>query len=109
MNNLPYEGAERRTFFRIIYPSSPRPTLIVGNHEFDIADISEGGIRFVNTEKIKLDKSVRGKVQFLHGKSLDIEATTMWEQDDEVGLLLKNYISPDTMEIEKQHVILISL
>jgi hypothetical protein len=106
MNQSPYEGSERRTFFRISYPSSNRPKLIIGSHGFEIADISEGGIRFFNPEKTKIVQPILGTLKFLCGESMDIEATVVWQQDNEVGLLLKNYIPPATMENEKQHVIL---
>jgi len=75
-------------------------------HEFEIADISEGGIRFINNKKIKLAESVRGTAHFLSGASMDIEAKIVWEQFSEVGLLLKNYIPSAIMEKEKRHVIL---
>lgn len=109
MQNTPSEGSEKRAFFRVSYQPAKRPKLTLGMHEFEIADISEGGIRFINNQKIKLAASVRGTAHFLSGASMDIEANIVWEQSSEVGLLLKNYIPPAIMEKEKQYVILNSL
>ncbi len=109
MQNTPSEGSEKRTFFRISYQPDKRPKLTIEMYEFEIADISEGGIRFINNQKIKLAESVRGTVHFLSGASMDVEANIVWKQFREVGLLLKNYIPPAIMEKEKQHVILNSL
>jgi hypothetical protein len=109
MQNTPSEGSEKRTFFRVSYQPAKRPKLTLGPHEFEIADISEGAIRFINSQKIKLAESVRGTAHFLSGASMDIEANIVWEQFSKVGLLLKTYIPPAIMEKEKQHVILNSL
>ncbi len=106
MQNTPSEGSEKRSFFRVSYQPAKRPKLTLGKHEFEIVNISEGGIRFINNQKIKLAASVRGTAHFLSGTSMDIDAGIVWEQSSEVGLLLKNYIPPAIMEKEKQYVIL---
>ena len=109
MKSEEYEGSERRVYFRILYRSTKRPKLVTGKHEFEIADISEGGIRLINNQNIKLAESVRGTTTFLCGESVEIEGTIVWEQNNEIGLLLKDYISPATMQKENQLVILDSL
>ena len=106
MNNKENKSSERRTYFRIAYPPTNRPKLFVGKYEFEIADISEGGLRFINNQKIELETTVRGTTTFLCGESMDIEGNIVWQQNSETGLLLKDYISPATMEKEKQFVIL---
>jgi len=106
MKNSPYEGTDRRTYLRVIYHPTKRSKLIVGKHEFEIADISEGGIRFISNKKIKIEKRLRGTVAFLFGESNDIEGDIVWEQNGELGLLLKSLIPPATMEREKRFVIL---
>ena len=100
------KGLKEGLFSRFSYPLSNRAKLIIESHEFEIADISEGGIRFFNPQKIKIAQPILGTVKFLCGESMDIEATIAWQQDNEVGLLLKNYIPPATMENEQLHVVL---
>jgi len=109
MKNNDYEGSERRTYFRIFYKPSQGPTLIVEKREFEIADISEGGIRLIGDQQIELEKLVRGKITFLCGESMEVEGNIMWEQNNQVGILLKDYIPPAIMEKEQHAVILASL
>jgi len=49
-----YEGSERRIYFRILYGIENRSKLSVGECEFEVADISQGGMRLVNTKRITL-------------------------------------------------------
>lgn len=109
MRNNDFEGSDRRSFFRIFYQPAKRPKLIFGKHEFEIADISEGGIRLINDQNIKVDSPVNGTTTFLFGQSMAIKGDIVWEQNNQIGILLKDYIPPATMEREKQFVILDSL
>ena len=88
MNHTPYDGSERRTFFRISYRFEHRPKLKIGKHEFEVADISEGGMRLVRNKTIGLNQKVRGTITFLCGESVDVEGNTVWEETSELGLLL---------------------
>lgn len=106
MKRNPQDGSERRSYFRITYSPEKRPMLKIGTHEFEIADISEGGIRFVNERKLEIEKPVRGTAKFLFGGSFDVEGDIVWEENSELGLLLKNFIPSAAMEREKQYVIL---
>jgi hypothetical protein len=106
MKDTKYAGSERRSYFRILYKPTKRPKLSVDKNEFEIADISEGGIRFVNEREIDLGQWIRGTATFLIGESIDIEGDIVWEQNGEIGLLLKSFIPLATMEKEKQFVIL---
>ena len=106
MKKDPESGPERRSYFRITYGPDKRPVLTVGKNEFEIADVSEGGIRLISSENIVLEKPVRGAARFLYGETVDIEGDIVWEQNGELGLLLKNYIPSAVMEKEKRYVIL---
>ncbi|MBW1903057.1 MAG: PilZ domain-containing protein [Deltaproteobacteria bacterium] len=106
MNDNPQEGSERRNFFRITYNPERRPVLRIGEYEFEIADISEGGIRIINEGKLEIEKPVRGTAKFLYGGSIDIEGDIVWKQNSEFGLLLKNLIPSAAMEKEQRYVIL---
>ena len=106
MKKAEYAGSERRSYFRILYKPTKRPKLSVDKNEFEIADISEGGIRFINEREVDLGKQIRGTATFLIGESVDIEGDIVWNQGDEIGLLLKSFIPSATMEKEKQLVIL---
>jgi hypothetical protein len=106
MENNQYKGLERRTYFRILYPPAKRPVLRVGENKFQIGDISQGGIRFLNGKDTKLGQRVQGTVTFLHGGAVEVEGTIEWEQDNQFGLLLKSLIPSTMMEKEQRCVIL---
>jgi len=36
----------RRAFYRLQYPTSARPKLLIEGYTFDVLDLSEGGLRF---------------------------------------------------------------
>jgi hypothetical protein len=40
------EDRLERAFYRIVYPRALRPSLIIGADRFEVADLSEMGIRF---------------------------------------------------------------
>ena len=106
MKEAEYAGSEKRSYFRILYKPAKRPKLSVDKNEFEIADISEGGIRFINEREVDLGKQIQGTATFLMGESVNIEGDIVWKQDGEIGLLLKSFIPTATMEKEKQFVIL---
>lgn len=106
MENDHYKGPERRTYFRVLYPSAKRPVLRVGKHAYDIGDISQGGIRFFNGTELKLGQRVHCTVTFRHGASVEVEGTIEWEQDGQFGLLLTYLIPAAMMEKERKCVIL---
>ncbi len=83
-----YDGFEKREFARLAYPSSQRPTLKVKEHELEVFDISEGGLKFLNYMQIKFGKKISGTVKFLSGKSIDINGKIVRQHNNEIGLLI---------------------
>lgn len=106
MENSQYQGPEKRNYFRIVYSLSKRPRLKTGKLDYEVADISQGGIRFVSRHKSKPAKRIQGNLTFLCGVSIDLKGTVVWEQDNQFGLLLEDPIPSDKMEKEQQYVIL---
>ncbi len=106
MENSPYQGLEKRNYFRIVYSLSKRPRLKIGKLDYEVADISQRGIRFSNQHKSKPAKRIQGNLTFLYGASIDLKGTVVWEQDNQFGLLLEDPIPSDRMEKEQQYVIL---
>ncbi len=106
MENNANGGLERRNFFRLIYESDDTAVLTVDKNQFEIADISEGGIRFFNIEEYPFPQQVKGSILFLNGNSLAIDGKLEWEEDDQVGLSLKPFIPAAAIEKEKKYMIL---
>lgn len=54
MSELANQNDERRQNYRIIYPDTYRPSLVIRNTQFEIIDLSENGVRFKLKENVKL-------------------------------------------------------
>ena len=106
MENSRYQGREKRNYFRIVYSLTKRPGLKAGKQDYEVADISQRGIRFVSQHKSRPAKRIKGTLTFLYGESIDLKGTVVWEQDQQFGLLLEDPIPSDKMEKEQQYVIL---
>lgn len=106
MEKKNYQGPEKRHYTRIVYKPKERPKLQVKSHVFEVADVSEKGLRFINAKEQKLDNRIRGTLTFLNGESVDIEGTVEWEQDDDFGLQLKYLIPSNKILKEQRHIIL---
>jgi hypothetical protein len=97
---------EKRSYIRIVYNPGKRPRLAANNAEFEVTDISEGGIRFMNSTAVALPEFIRGTITFLDNETLDIDGRLEWQQHNEVGLSLKYRIPVATIEKEQRHIIL---
>ena len=79
-------GRERRRFFRLEYPSNDRPLLKIGKNTFEVVDISERGIRFLNERNVQFSDWVRGIVIFRDGVTMDFEGKIVWELGGALGV-----------------------
>ena len=83
-----YEDTEKREFVRLRYPVEDRPKLKIAEHELQVVDISEEGIKVFNEQRIDLEKKVSGTVIFNSGKSIDVSGTVVWSRNNEFGMLI---------------------
>jgi len=97
---------EKRNYNRIVYNPARRPRLAVGDTVFEVTDISEGGIRFLNTGAVTLPEFIKGTITFLDNETIDIDGTVEWQQHNEAGLSLKYMLPAATIEKEQRHIIL---
>ena len=51
-------------------------------------NVSERGICFINSKKIKLANSLSGRLEFWDGESFTVEAKVVWKRGDMVGVRL---------------------
>ena len=90
MESEKYEGPERRKDLRITYKPDKRPVLKVGEDEFEVADISETGLRFFNVRKIEFQNRIRGTITLLCGESIDVDGMIVREHG--VDIYMNNHI-----------------
>ena len=83
-----YSGPERRNYFRhnIIYAPRKKAILSIGHNRFDVMDISDGGLRFINDEGIALGTRIQGTLILSETDARNISGEIVWENGDEVGL-----------------------
>lgn len=75
---------ERREFFRIRYPSVERPQMEVGNDRFDVAEVSEGGLRVLGEfEELESGHQIEASLRLLCGNSLNVTASFLRIEDGE--------------------------
>ena len=99
-----YEDTERRKYLRIKYLNIEKPKLKIGKNKFEVLDISQRGLKFLNDKEIILSEYISGKLAFLYGESIAIEGSLVWEQDDDFGLYLKNLITSTMIKKEQKYI-----
>ena len=87
MENV-YAGTEKREHPRKFFTPGHRPTIRIGLQEFDIIDISEKGVRFVNDKKIVQQGWVNGTIVFTDGAPVDVDGVIVRNEDGDMGLHL---------------------
>ncbi|MFH2218497.1 MAG: PilZ domain-containing protein [Pseudomonadota bacterium] len=83
-----YEGSERRKHARLVYPPERRPRLKVREHEMEVIEISEEGMRFLNYPQKKVGEKIAGTVMLISGKSQEVVGKIVWHYEKELGLLM---------------------
>ena len=97
------DESERRAFGRLEYPVTNRPLLKCGEHELQIINISEKGLKLLNDEKIELSRFIQGEAVMLCGKSVTVDGEVSWSLNNEVGLF--KVTIPDSIITEDRHIL----
>ena len=105
MDKKEIENQEKRRHFRIEYPASMRPVLKVRKYEFEVLDISEKGIKFLVSEKVKLGRWVNGEITFYNDKPMGIEGKIMWEHEKNIGMMLNIKSIPYSKILSEQRLL----
>jgi hypothetical protein len=79
---------ERRNYLRREYKSKERPTLKIGKIEFEVIDISERGLKFINKKKINLKGWVSGTLTLSNSRSIEIDGIIIRKKNSEIGMHL---------------------
>ena len=85
---IPKVGKERREFIRLVYPPHTRPVFKVKERELEVLDISEKGMKILNSRQIKFGKNVYGTLYFSSGKTINLTGKIVWQHETELGLFM---------------------
>ncbi|MGB5984214.1 MAG: PilZ domain-containing protein [Desulfobacterales bacterium] len=98
--DAPHTLGNQRRHLRVTYPDDRQPLIRIRKHRLPVADISEKGLCFLNTGKIKLGKWVRGEVTLHMGSTLVVEGQVVRKQNGAIGLSLITPIPYKTIVAE---------
>jgi len=99
-----FHGLDRREYFRILYAKMEKPVLAVGPHTFEILDLSNAGIRFINNQNVKLPEYITGELTFLSGETVHVAGILKWERSNMYGLYMQDRIPDDIIIRELENV-----
>jgi PilZ domain len=79
-----------REYYRITYPTTLRPKLLVQGHTFEVVDLCERGIRFRLGDAMPPDVGydMAGTVRFRRGETVEIRGTILRLNDGEIAARL---------------------
>ncbi|HAO32913.1 MAG TPA: hypothetical protein DCQ84_08175 [Candidatus Competibacteraceae bacterium] len=100
MTTPPVVEPEKREFFRLRFPPIERPSLIVGDRQYEVLDCSARGVRFVITRQPpppSLGEQVEGQLLFRRNSRAPIRGLIVRIQDDEIALYLPDREIPFTI------------
>jgi len=106
MTDNRFSGENKRQHYRIVYPFSCRPSLKITRKEFEVVDISESGIRFLNKQWAPFTPGVRiqAEIIFNDGDSMEIDGEIL-RADDQVSILKLHNSIPFWKIVEEQRYI----
>lgn len=102
MPNRFFKGPERRTYSRVVYQAGRRPELRFKDHRFQVTDISERGLGFVNDANLRLGKEMRATVIFADGSSFSFEGAVVRRKEREVGIYFRELMPLETVLKEQR-------
>jgi hypothetical protein len=103
------KSSQKRDHYRLEYPVSDRPSVLINGQQYEIVDVSEQGMKFKCENKITPDQDApfKATVFFKDGKSFDVSGTILRynpDQDHCVVLLSKGI--PLAKMIEEQLILI---
>ena len=106
MQSKRYKGKNSREHYRVRYPLSCRPKLIILNNEYVTIDISERGIRFICNEIDEFQTGVELVVQitFNNGEQLDLEGEILRTDEKITVLRLSKPITLKRILAEQRYI-----
>jgi len=93
----------QRNFYRLLYPTAERPRLRTETRDYEVSEISEGGIKIQLAGACVIQKGdpLEGILQFRTGETISIEGVVLRSDEEKVVVTLSSGISLETMLAEQ--------
>ncbi len=94
----------KRQDLRISYAAAAQPLFNTGTHRFPILDLSENGMRISLDRNQRCRKRLRGQIEMLCGKILNVKGALVRREGDEAAFLFRKPVDYKVLLQEKQAV-----
>lgn len=93
-----------RSYYRIQYPLTERPVLMLEGRQYPVIDCSEHGLRFVRslTAPLEVGDRVHGVLRFKRGAETEVEGDVVRVQGEHAALHLKVSGIPLSIILDEQ-------
>lgn len=97
----------KREFYRIRYPLSCRPRLILLDKEYEVIETSEKGVKFLHKKfhEFQIGLTVGFTITFHDDESLDLEGKILRVDENVVVVYLSEEIPFRRIALEQRHII----
>ena len=95
MGNSECYEIEKRKHMRTTYPTGKRPTFQARGQKLQIKDLSRGGLKFCNHEKVIINGWVKGSMDLIDGTSIEMEGIVVRNENRDIGLAFISDLEDD--------------
>ncbi len=97
---------QERAHFRLRYPQADRPTLRIGDQQFEVSEVSEEGARIVLSGPFDHDREnpFTGVLRFSNGESDTVEGVILRASESELVANLQRGVSLKRMLSEQVRI-----
>jgi len=99
-------NGERRRYVRIVYPRGLQARIAIGERHFEIADITQSGVRLRVPASEPLPATADARLHLIGGATLSVTAHLEWREGDQAGFSLQELIPAEVIENEQRRTIL---
>lgn len=95
-----------RSYFRLQYPASARPRVVVADRAFAVLDLSEGGVKFATSDGFapSLGERLRATIHFMAGDRCEVHGVVVRTEPGAAVLKLEPLLSMRRMIAEQRYV-----
>lgn len=97
--------AQRRAYFRLRYPEDARPLFVSADSEYQVCEISEGGMRLLWPQNSALPSEYIAGLLNLPAESIMLEGRCLRLDESELVLVLSEGIPYPSMVAEQRRLI----